>query len=129
MTAFWRYWLLQIPGWGVLIVALAAAHRYVGLPVLWAIVFFGIWLLKDWALYPILKTHYRFRVEHPQEDLVGKRAKAREALRPRGYVQIRGELWLAELAKGADPAEPGDEVEIVEVEGLTLRVRPVPPAR
>ncbi|HEY7697652.1 MAG TPA: NfeD family protein [Vicinamibacteria bacterium] len=132
MTVFWRYWLLQIPGWGVLVVALAAAHRYLGLPVLWAIAVFGAWLLKDLAFYPVLKKHYRFRVDQPTESLVGVRATAREPLRPKGpkgYVQLRGELWLAELAKGADPVETGDEVAVEAVEGLTLRVRRVPSAR
>lgn len=129
MTVFWRYWLLQVPGWGVLVVALAAAHRYLGLPWFWATVVFIAWFLKDWAFYPILKKHYRFRVEDPKESLVGKRATVREPLRSMGYVQLRGELWLAELAKGADAVEPGDEVEVEGVDGLTLRVRPVPRGR
>jgi membrane protein implicated in regulation of membrane protease activity len=86
-------------------------------------------LLKDWAIYPILKNHYRFRVEHPSDRLVGCLATAREPLRPGGYVQLRGELWLAELATGAGPVEAGDEVRVEAVEGLTLRVRPAPSAR
>lgn len=129
VTVFWRYWLLQVPGWGVLVVALAAGHRYLRLPVSWAIVLFVGWFLKDWAIYPILKKHYHFRVEDPKERLVGKRATAREALRPKGYVQLRGELWLAELVKGVDPVESGDEVMVEAVDGLTVRVRPVPPGR
>jgi membrane protein implicated in regulation of membrane protease activity len=129
LTVFWRYWLLQIPGWGVVVVALGAAHRYLGLPFFWAVVLFVAWFLKDWAVYPILKKHYHFRLEDPKESLVGKRAKAREPLRSKGYVLLRGELWLAELAKGADPVESGGEVEVEAIDGLTLRVRPVPPAR
>jgi membrane protein implicated in regulation of membrane protease activity len=129
VTVFWRYWLLQIPGWGVLIVALLGANRYFGLSLFWATVVFVAWLLKDWAIYPILKNHYRFRVEHPSDRLVGCLATAREPLRPGGYVQLRGELWLAELATGAGPVEAGDEVRVEAVEGLTLRVRPAPSAR
>jgi membrane protein implicated in regulation of membrane protease activity len=129
LTVFWRYWLLQIPGWGVLIVALAAAHRYLGLPVFWGIVLFVVWFLKDWAVYPILKKHYHFRVEDPKESLVGKRARALQPLQPEGYVHVRGELWRAEVVKGASPVESGDEVEVEAVDGLTLRVRPVPRAR
>ncbi len=129
MTGFWRYWLLQIPGWGVLIVALLAANRYLGLSLVGAIVVFVAWFLKDWAFYPILKNHYRFRVEAPSDRLVGRVATAREPLRPRGYVQLRGELWLAEVVAGVDPVEAGDEVRVEAVDGLTLRVRPAPGAR
>ena len=129
MTVFWRYWLLQVPGWGVLVVALVAAHRYLGLSVGWASVIFVAWFLKDWAIYPILKNHYRFRVEAPSDRLIGRQATARQPLRPTGYVQLKGELWLAEVVKGGAPVETGDEVTIEAVEGLTLRVRRVPSDR
>ena len=128
MTVFWRYWLLQIPGWGVLVAALVGAHRYFGLSVVWAFAIFVAWFLKDWAIYPILKNHYQFR-EPPSDRLVGQKATAREPLRPTGYVELRGELWLAEVVKGGDPVEAGDEVAVEAVEGLTLRVRLVPSAR
>ncbi len=129
MTVFWRYWLLQVPGWGVLIVALVGANRYLGLSPFWAIVVFIAWFLKDWAIYPILKNHYRFRVEPPSDHLVGRLGTAQEPLRPKGYVEIRGELWLAEVVAGVGPVEAGDEVRVEAVEGLTLRVRPEPSAR
>jgi membrane protein implicated in regulation of membrane protease activity len=129
LTVFWRYWLLQVPGWGVLVVALVAANRYLGLSVGWAFVVFVAWFLKDWAIYPILKNHYRFRVEAPSDRLIGRQATARQPLRPTGYVQLKGELWLAEVVKDGAPVEEGDEVAIEAVEGLTLRVRRVPSDR
>jgi membrane protein implicated in regulation of membrane protease activity len=129
VTVFWRYWLLQIPGWGVLVVALVGAHRYLGLSVVWAIVIFVAWFLKDLTIYPILKNHYHFRVEAPSDSFVGRKATAREPLRPMGYVQLRGELWSAEVVKGGDPVEAGEEVTVEAVDGLTLRVRRVPSAR
>ena len=129
MTAFWRYWLLQIPGWGVLAVLLFAAHRYLGLSFPWAVVIFVAWLVKDWALYPLLKNHYQFRVESPANRLLGLTATAKERLEPSGYVVLRGELWLAELVKGEAPVDAGEEVTIEGVEGLTLRVRRAPAAR
>ncbi len=129
MTVFWRYWLLQIPGLGVLVVALVAAHRYLGLSAGWGGLIFLAWFLTDWAIYPLLKDYYRFRVEPPSEGLVGRRATAREPLRPAGYVELRGELWLAEVMNGGGPVGAGGEVTVEAVEGLTLRVRPAPPAR
>ena len=129
MTAFWRYWLLQIPGWGVLAVLLFAANRFLGLSFPWTVLIFLGWFLKDWALYPLLKTHYRFRVEPPSDRLVGKRATAKETLAPTGYVVLRGELWLAEVVKGEGPVAAGEEVTIEALEGLTLKVRRAPAAR
>jgi membrane protein implicated in regulation of membrane protease activity len=117
-----RYWLLQVPGWGVLIAALLLSHRYAGLSYGWALVVFGVWLLKDWALYPVLKKHYRLRNEEPAEAMLGRRATAEQPLHPRGYVRLHGELWLADAADGA-PIERGEEVVIEGVDGLTLRVR------
>ncbi len=129
MTVFWRYWLLQVPGWGVVGVALLLAHRYFGVSLLWAAVIFFVWFLKDWAIYPILKNHYQFRTESPSDRIVGRWATAREPLRPAGYVDLGGELWQAEVVKGGDPVDAGEEVTVEAVEGLTLRVRRKPSAR
>ncbi len=52
-----------------------------------------------------------------REGLVGQRAVVVEP----GRVRVLGELWRAE---GDTPLEPGREVVVVAVEGLTLRVRP-----
>ena len=129
MTVFWRYWLLQIPGWGVVVAALVLAHRYFGFSLFWGVVIFFVWFLKDWAIYPILKKHYQFRAEPASSRIVGRRATAREPLRPTGYVELGGELWLAEVVKGGDPVEAGEEVTVEAVDGLTLRVRLQPSAR
>jgi membrane protein implicated in regulation of membrane protease activity len=55
------------------------------------------------------------------ETLVGARGVAASACRPYGQVRVRGELWQARCDEGADP---GDAVEVVTVEALTLVVRP-----
>lgn len=57
-------------------------------------------------------------------ELIGHRARATTALAPDGTVFVRGEYWTA---SSAAPVEAGAEVEIVEVEGLRLRVRPATP--
>jgi len=40
-----------------------------------------------------------------------------------GQVQLMSELWSAESAKGSEKIRKGDEVEVVEVKGLRLKVR------
>ncbi|NPA92535.1 MAG: nodulation protein NfeD [Chloroflexi bacterium] len=58
--------------------------------------------------------------------LVGHVGYARTRLLPgrRGTVQVRGELWTAILPPGETPVETGQPVEIVEVQGVHLIVRP-----
>jgi len=54
------------------------------------------------------------------EGLVGKTAIVRERLGPEGQVMVSGEIWRA-VADG-EPLEPGAQVRIVAVDGLTLKV-------
>jgi membrane-bound serine protease (ClpP class) len=57
--------------------------------------------------------------------LVGRTAVVRTRLQPRGQVYLHGELWQAEAAEGED-VDPGSEVVVDGIEGLTLRVTPAP---
>ncbi len=63
---------------------------------------------------------HRYRVSAGREDLVGKTAEVKVALKPKGVVFVEGERWTAELDKGQ--AKPGEEVLISRVEGLKLWV-------
>jgi membrane protein implicated in regulation of membrane protease activity len=69
--------------------------------------FFWIWLSK------------RRRPSVGVETLLGARATVVTACRPLGQVRVQGELWQALCDEGADP---GDEVRVESVDGLTLRV-------
>jgi membrane-bound serine protease (ClpP class) len=53
------------------------------------------------------------------EAFVGQKAVVVTPLRPTGQVRIAGELWAARSAAGANP---GDEVTVRTVDGLTLSV-------
>lgn len=78
-------------------------------------------LLVAGAVFLVAKT-YRNKVTTGAEGLVGSRAVARSALAPTGKVFLEGEWWNAvadtEIAAGSP-------VEVVAVDGMTLRVRPV----
>ena len=69
---------------------------------------FWIWLSK------------RRRPSVGVETLVGARATVVTPCRPLGHVRVQGELWQARCDEGADP---GDEVAVDAVDGLTLVVR------
>ena len=54
------------------------------------------------------------------ESLVGAEGVATSECRPRGRVRVRGEVWQAVCAEGADV---GDAVVVEGISGLTLEVR------
>ena len=123
-TALTRYVLYQIPG-GLLAAAGALLlHRWVGLPGWVAIALVVGWALKDAALYPFLRASYEPHSGSVIERLVGFGGIAVEPLAPRGYVRIRGELWLAEPIATDVEIPRGHPVTVDGVRGTTLLVRP-----
>ena len=57
------------------------------------------------------------------EAIVGRCGKATTPLTPKGYVQVNGELWRA-LSSDMNINE-GDEIVVLELNRLTLRVAPL----
>jgi membrane-bound serine protease (ClpP class) len=56
------------------------------------------------------------------EGLLSEIGQARTALAPAGKVFVHGEYWDAE---SATPVAVGDQVRILAVDGMKLRVEPV----
>lgn len=63
---------------------------------------------------------HRHQASAGREDLIGKTAEVKIALKPKGVVFIQGERWTAILDKGR--IEPEEEVIITKVDGLKLYV-------
>ena len=55
------------------------------------------------------------------EGLIGLEGEVVESLTPVGIVKVKGEYWKAKSVD--NDIEAGEEVEILEVDGLTLTVR------
>jgi membrane-bound serine protease (ClpP class) len=64
-------------------------------------------------------------VEVGAEALVGRIGETRTALTPQGMIHVAGELWSAVIEPGASELKIGEPVEVIGIEGLRLRVRPV----
>ena len=94
--------LVLPPGWGLALVALAAAVEVAEV---------GFWI----------RFLRRYRIVTGKEGLIGSSAEVIEACEPRGRVRFRGEIWHAECENGA---EVGARVRVTAVHGLTLRVEP-----
>lgn len=69
----------------------------------------------------------RGQVHSGYEEMIGVVGVVRVPIDPVGQVFIRGALWRAEPADGleGEVISGGDRVRVEEVEGMTLRVRPV----
>lgn len=65
----------------------------------------------------------RAPIQMGAETLGHKTGTARSWSGVAGQVQLGSELWSAETAEDSDPIGKGDNVEVVKVEGLRLKVR------
>jgi len=83
-------------------------------------------VVKDLALYPVMRHAFTNQSHVGIETLIGARAVVSKAVAPDGYVKVRGALWRAEAMSGHGPFEKGDSVVITSFEGLTLRVETHP---
>lgn len=119
-----KYWALQIPGTLLLIVILHLLQDYLSIStwLLWSIV--GFWVVKDVMLYPIVWRSYDPGYPATLHSLDGARGVATEQLDPSGYVRVRGELWRAELARGARPVKKGEPIRVQTMRDFTLLVIP-----
>jgi membrane protein implicated in regulation of membrane protease activity len=92
--------LVLPPGWGIGLVALAAAIEVAEV---------GFWI----------RFLRRYRIATGKEALIGSTAEVIEACDPRGRVRFRGEIWHAECQSRA---AVGERVIVEGVHGLTVRV-------
>ncbi len=78
-------------------------------------------LYYHYALIPIF-TRMRQQAGSQDELLIGARGRVVKALDPTGTINVRGEMWTAVSDR---PLQPGDEVIVVEREGLQVTVEGV----
>jgi membrane-bound serine protease (ClpP class) len=74
----------------------------------------------------VLGRLFRLRRVKPtigSEEMIGMVGEAREDFDRSGRVYVRSELWTADTT---EPVEAGQKVRVVAMEGLRLRVEPVP---
>jgi len=121
--AFWRYTAFQVPGW--IIAALGGwwLHGWLEVPVWVAAGVLVAWVIKDYALYPLLRSAYELDHRLPIERMIGEHGTATASLSPTGYIRVRGELWRARTQEDERAVNRGDPIEVVGVDGTTLVVQ------
>lgn len=119
---FWSYFLLQIPDIVLAGIVLLLLHAWAGLSRGWVVSLFALWIVKDIAMYPLLRD--AFAPSRTGADMfIGARGTAAEPLAPGGYVRLAGELWAAEsLSPGGEGIPMGSPVIVRGARGLTLLV-------
>ena len=85
-------------------------------------VVFGVAVL--WVGRKVMEAR-RGKVHTGYEELVGAVGDVRVPIDPLGQVFVQGALWRAERAGDGGVIPSGARVRVEDVEGLTLRVRPV----
>lgn len=125
-----RYWLSQVPGWGIAFVVLATAWAFLGLPGWAAFAVGALLVVKDAALYPLSVRALRSPPHSGPEALVGAQGVASGSLDPgdEGRVRIGPEVWRAQLAAGEGALSDGATVRVEDVRGLQVVVRAASPA-
>ena len=126
MRVFARYLVLQIPGQFIAAVTLVMLVRWEQLTPMLAGLLFGLWLIKDIAMYPVTRIAYEPQSGGQGADaLLGALGVAQEEFAPEqtGYVRVGAELWRAQLCDGENVAK-GATVRVTEVRDLTLQVEP-----
>jgi len=98
-----HFFNINIPLWGLAIMMIALA-AYSG------------------VMYRVGRQTFFLRPKVAAESIIGSEGIVTKPLAPEGYVKVQGVLWKAichEPGLGV-----GDEVEVVDIEGLRLIVKP-----
>lgn len=124
---FLAYVLLQVPDTVLAGLILYALHRWAGLPYAWAVGAFAVWIVKDIAMYPLVRGVFG-PARTGAEAFIGARGIVADALAPLGYVRLDGELWRAESLQPHQAIPAGAPVVVRAVQGLTFLVEAETPA-
>ena len=119
-----RYAVFQVPAMALLVLILILVRPWVNIPawIAWGII--TLWVVKDVILFPFVWRAYDTGRAGTANSMVGARGTVKDRLAPSGYVQVRGELWQAEVMGGGPPIDKGQGVRVREICGLKLLVQP-----
>ncbi|HEX6173122.1 MAG TPA: NfeD family protein [Candidatus Binatia bacterium] len=90
-----------------------------------AVICFVAWVVKDWILYPWLRSAYEISNRTGSKTLIGHKGVAESHLAPEGLIRVRGELWRAVAIPRDLTIQTGIVVEIIDADGMTVFVRPL----
>jgi membrane protein implicated in regulation of membrane protease activity len=119
---FRRYAAFQAPGLLLVAAGLFALRVVVDLPLWVPLAGTFVWVVKDLAMFPVLKSAYGDDSEGP--TVSGLKGVVVDTLAPSGLVRVQGELWRATSAQRDLAIGRGAVVQVKDRRGLTLVVTP-----
>ena len=122
LKTFLRYLLFQILGWAILALVLYVLVHKTEVPRWAAMGLFILWVIKDLAMFPLVRSGYEGNAKTGAETLIGSRGRVQEPLTPEGYVKINGELWKARTESPDQLLARDTPVRVRGARGLTLIV-------
>jgi membrane protein implicated in regulation of membrane protease activity len=125
VPTFVRYIGFQLPSWLVAGGIAMALDAWEQLPRIWLVGAVLLYMAKDFALYPWVRTAYEGTVHDHGARLIGARAVVVVPLDPSGWVQLGSERWRAELRGSAEALDLGSSVSVSDVRGHVLLVEEV----
>lgn len=106
----------------VAIVLWLLPHFDINLP-LWALgILMAALAIYSYVMYRVGKPTFLLKPRVAAETIIGNEGKVTKWLAPEGYVKVQGVLWKATCNEAE--LEIGDEVVVVDIEGLKLLVSP-----
>jgi membrane protein implicated in regulation of membrane protease activity len=119
-----KFILLQLPLLVLLPLVLFFIRQWVDIPVwlIWGLV--ALLIIKGIIMFPRVWRSYDQSRPGDPTSIIGMLGIAQDRLAPTGYIQVRSELWRAEVMEGYPPIPNGKYVRVVGMEGLTLLVQP-----
>jgi len=125
-TVFARYLLMQIPSAFAVALGLWAFVHWGPLTPAIAAVLFGVWVVVEIAMFPVLRIGYETGGQRAGvESMIGMVGRVCSELDPEGFVQLGHERWRAVARSEPLPVPAGSRVRICEVRDLTLVVEAV----
>jgi membrane protein implicated in regulation of membrane protease activity len=123
---FSGYMLLQVPDILLAGLVLTLLNHWGYVSGGWAIGLFAGWIVKDVAMYPVLRQAF-VRTRTGPEAYIGAHGVVTDSLAPVGYVRLDGELWRAQVLRPESRVPVGAPVVVRDIRGLTVLVDPETP--
>ncbi|MEJ2544821.1 MAG: NfeD family protein [Calditrichaceae bacterium] len=118
-----RYSLFQVPTLIIVIFTVFTIDHWYELDNTVKIIIILSWIMKDIIIFPFVWKSY-IRKDHDKSlDILKHVGIAVDNINPKGYVRINGEIWKAESVEPHESIIKGQSVEVVEINGLRLKVR------
>ena len=118
-----RYSLFQIPSLTIVIlIVFTINHWYVLDKVIIALIIL-VWILKDIIIFPFVWKAYSHKDRDKSKTILNQKGIAVDTISPKGFVKIDGEIWQAEAVESQEPIQKGQIVEVVELNGLKIKVK------